>query len=125
MLDELHNRNNNIFMHFRTNRTFVASRHFRRQFQTIPYYSLLYDVAINQKKASILKNRMTICLILFWRVHVTCIGNDCVNNPFLIEMMFILKAINFVLKGSFDERNLAASVVISYEIYETRQRLVS
>ena len=47
-----------------------------------------------------------------------------VNNAFLIEIMIILKAIKSHLKGSYDKQNLTR-VVISYEIYETRRRLVS
>ena len=42
----------------------------------------------------------------------------------LIEIMYILKAIKSHLKGSYDTQKLML-VVISYEIYETRRRLVS
>ena len=52
------------------------------------------------------------------------IGNVHVNNAFLIETMIILKAIKSHFKGSYDKKNLTV-VVISYKIYETRQRLVS
>ena len=52
------------------------------------------------------------------------IDNVCVNKAFLIEIMIILKAMKFHLKGSYDKQNLT-QVVISYEIYETRQRLIS
>ena len=47
-----------------------------------------------------------------------------VNNGFLKEIMFILKAINPHFKGSNDKQNLTL-VVISYEIYEIYRRLVS
>ena len=42
---------------------------------------------------------------------------------FLLEILSILKAINLFLE-SYDKKNLTL-MVISYEIYETRQRLVS
>ena len=37
---------------------------------------------------------------------------------FLIEIMFILKAIKYHFKGSYDKQNLTL-VDISYEVYET------
>ena len=40
------------------------------------------------------------------------------------DTMFVLKAIKSNFKGSYDKQNLTR-VVISYEIYETRQSLVS
>ena len=43
---------------------------------------------------------------------------------FLIEVMFILKAIKSHIKGSYDNQNLTL-VVISYEIHGTCQRLIS
>ena len=49
------------------------------------------------------------------KVHVTV--------RFLFEIMLILKAIKSNFKGSYNKQNLTL-VVISYEIYETRQRLV-
>ena len=52
------------------------------------------------------------------------IDNVRVNNAFLIEIMFNLKAIKSHFKGSYDKQNLTL-VVISSEIYETRRRLVS
>ena len=42
---------------------------------------------------------------------------------FHIEIIFILKAIKSHFKGSYDKQNFTL-VVISYEIYETCQRLV-
>ena len=47
------------------------------------------------------------------------INNVSVNNAF-----FTLKGIKSHLKGSYDKQNFTL-VVISYEIYETRRRLVS
>ena len=41
---------------------------------------------------------------------------------FLIGIMFILKAIKFNFIGSYDKQNLTL-MVISYEIFETSQRL--
>ena len=43
---------------------------------------------------------------------------------FVIEILLILKAIKSHFKGLYHKQNLT-HVVISYEIYETRQRLVS
>ena len=43
---------------------------------------------------------------------------------FSVEIMSTLKMIKSSLKWSYDKQNLTL-VVISYEIYETRQRLVS
>ena len=52
------------------------------------------------------------------------IDNVRVNNAFLIEIIFILKAIKSHFRRSYDKQNLTF-VVISYEIYESRRRLVS
>ena len=52
------------------------------------------------------------------------IDKVCVNNTFPIEIIIILKAIKFYFKGLYDKQDLTL-VVISYEIYETCQRLVS
>ena len=41
--------------------------------------------------------------------------NFCVNNDFLIEIMFVSKAINSHFKGSYDKLNFTL-VAISYEI---------
>ena len=49
--------------------------------------------------------------------------NVRVNNVCLIEIMFILSAIKSHFKGSYDKHNLTL-VVVSYEIYETRQKAV-
>ena len=47
-----------------------------------------------------------------------------VNNAFLIEIMIILMGIKSHFKRFYDKQNLSL-MVISYEIYETHQRLVS
>ena len=52
------------------------------------------------------------------------IDNVRVNIVFLIEIMIILNAIKSHFKGSADKRNLTL-VAMSYEIYESRRRLVS
>ena len=44
--------------------------------------------------------------------------------PFLSEIMFFLKAIKSNVEGSHDNQN-PMLMVISYEIYETRQRLIN
>ena len=49
------------------------------------------------------------------------IYNVLVNNT---ELTLILKSIKSHFKGSYDKQNLTLEV-ISYENYETRQRLVS
>ena len=52
------------------------------------------------------------------------IDNVRINNPFPTEIIIILKAIKSHFKGSYHKQNLTL-VVISYEVYETRRRLVS
>ena len=52
------------------------------------------------------------------------LDNVRVNSRFLVEMMFILKAIKSNFKRPYDKESLTL-VVNSYEIYETRRRLVS
>ena len=52
------------------------------------------------------------------------IDNVRVNSASLIEIMLHLKAIKSHLKESYDKQDLTL-VVILYEIYETRRRLVS
>ena len=44
--------------------------------------------------------------------------------PFLSEIMFFLKAIKSNVEGSYGNPN-PMLMVISYEIYETRQRLIN
>ena len=67
------------------------------------------------------KNRMIV--ITLWRVDVKSLTTSASTMRFLIEVLPILKAIKSHFKGSYDKQNLTL-VVISYEIYETRQRLV-
>ena len=72
-------------------------------------FLLSYDVAVIQWITSCHENRMTTRVITLWRVHVTSLTTS------VSTILFILKVIKSRLKGH----------VISYEIYETRQRLVS
>ena len=72
---------------------------------------------------------MTTHVIILWREHVTSLTTSVsvmsvMSFLIVIGIMFILKAIKFHFKGSYDQKNFT-SVVISYEIYETRRRLVS
>ena len=67
---------------------------------------------------------MTTPVITLWRVHVTSLTTWVSAMHFRIEIMFILNAIKSYFKGSSDKQNLTL-VVISYKIYETRQKLVS
>ena len=68
---------------------------------------------------------MTKRVIKLWRVYVTSLTTFMSAMHFLIEIMFILKAIKSHFKGSYDKQNLTL-VVILYEIQcETRRRLVS
>ena len=59
-----------------------------------------------------------------WLLARTRHDATCDNDMFSIEMMSIFKAIKYHLKQSYDKQNLTL-VVISYEIYETHQRLIS
>ena len=81
---------------------------------------LSYDVAVIQWITSCHKNRV----VTLWCVDVTSLTTSVPTMRFLIEIMFILKAIKSTFKGQYDKQNLTL-VVISYEIYETHQRLVS
>ena len=58
------------------------------------------------------------------RVHVTSLITSVSTMHFLIEIKLIFKAMKSSFQGSYDKRNLTL-VVISYEIDETRRRLVS
>ena len=62
-------------------------------------------------------------VITLWRVHVTSLTASMSAVHFCIEIMFILKVTKSHFKGSYDKQNLTL-VVILYEIYEIRQRLV-
>ena len=85
---------------------------------------LSYDVAVIQWIMSCHKNRMTTRVITLWRVDVKSLTTSVSTMHFLIKILSILKAIKYTFKGSSDKQNLTL-VVISYEIYETRHRLVS
>ena len=85
---------------------------------------LSYDVAVIQWITSCYKNRMTTRVITLWRVDVTSLTTCTSTMRFLLEILTILKAIKSDFEGSYDKQNLTL-VVISYEIYETRRRLVS
>ena len=60
-------------------------------------------------------------VITLWRVDVT---TSMSAMRFLAEIMLMLWAITSLLSGSYDKKNLTLEV-ISYEIYETRHRLIS
>ena len=68
--------------------------------------------------------RMTTRVITLWRVDVTSLTTSLSTVRFLLEILCILKAIKSDFIGPYDKQNLTL-VVISYEIYETRRRLVS
>ena len=70
------------------------------------------------------KNRMTTHILTLWLVDVTSLTRSVSTMRFLTEIMLILKVIKFHLKEPYDKQNLTL-VVILYEIYETRRRLVS
>ena len=88
------------------------------------YASLSYDVAVIQWITSCHKNHMTTHVIILWCEHVMSLTTSVSTVRFRIELMFILKAIKSHFKGSYNKQN-RTFVVISYEIYETHQRLVS
>ena len=86
--------------------------------------NLSYDGAVIQWIASCHKNPMTSRVITLLRIHVTSLTTSESTMHLRIEIMFILKATKSHFKGSCDKQNIAL-VVISFDIYETRQRLVS
>ena len=86
--------------------------------------TLSHDVAVIQWITSCHKNRMTTRVITLWRVNVTSLTTSVSTIRFVAEIVFVLKAIKSHFRGSYDKQNLTL-VVISYEIYETRRRLVS
>ena len=59
---------------------------------------------------------MTTRVITLWRVHVTSLTMFVSTMHFLIEIKFILKAINSDFEGLYDNQALTL-VVISYAIY--------
>ena len=85
---------------------------------------LSYDVAVNQWMTLCHKNCMTTRVITLWHVCVKSLTMSVSTARFHIELIFILKAVKSCFKGSYDKQNFKL-VVISDEIYETRQRLVS
>ena len=87
------------------------------------YLILSYDVAVIQW-IMWLKNRMTTFNNTVLRVYVTSLTTSVLAMGFLLEILFILKAIKSHFKGSYDNQNLTL-VVMSNEIYETRQSAVS
>ena len=86
--------------------------------------NLSHDVAVIQWITSCHKNRMTTRVITLWRTDVNSLTTSMSAMCFLLEDLSILKAIKFTFRESYDKQNLTL-VVISYEIYETRRRLVS
>ena len=67
---------------------------------------------------------MTARVITLCRGCVTSLTTPVATMRFPLEILIILKAIKSNFKDSYDKQNLTL-VVISYEIYETRQRRVS
>ena len=76
------------------------------------------DVAVIQWITSCHENRMTIGVITPWHEYETSLRMSVSAMHFLIEIMFILKAIKFHIKRSYDKQNFTL-VFILYEIYET------
>ena len=88
------------------------------------YLYLSYDVAVIQWITSCHKNHMTTRVIALWRVDVMSLTTSVSTMRFLIEIKFALNAIKSPCQASYDKQNLTLEV-ISYEIYETRRKLVS
>ena len=63
---------------------------------------------------------MTTRVITLWRVHVTSLTTSVSTIRYLAEIMFIFEGDKVPFEVSYDKQNLTL-VVISYEIYETRQ----
>ena len=70
------------------------------------------------------KNHMTTGVITLWHMHVNVIDNVGINNEFSYWNNVHFEGDKIPFKGAFEIQNLTR-VVISYEIYETRRRLVS
>ena len=85
---------------------------------------LSYYFAVIQWITSFHNNRMATRAITLWRVHVTSLTTTVSTMRFLIETMFILKAIKSHYEGSYDKQNLTLAVIL-YEIHETQGRPVS
>ena len=92
--------------------------------------NLSYETAVIQLLTSFQwltschKNCLTTRIITLWCEPVTSLTASMSTTHFLNEIMFILNVIKSHFKGSYDKQNLTL-VVVSYEIYETCQRLVS
>ena len=67
---------------------------------------LSYDAAVIQWIMSCHKYRMTTRIITLWGERVTSLITSLSTMRFHIELMFILKAINPVLKGQMTNRIL-------------------
>ena len=80
-------------------------------------------VAVSQWITSCHKNCITTRVITFWRIHITSFTTSVSTMHLLIEIMFILKAKKYHLKKTYNKQNFTL-VCISYDIYETRRRLV-
>ena len=81
------------------------------------FSSLPYDAVITLCH----QNSMTICVIIFSSIHVAPLTTTVSTILFLIDVL-TLKEIKSHLNGSYDKYNIIL-LDISYEIYETRQRL--
>ena len=85
---------------------------------------LSHDIAGIQWITPCHKNRLTTHVITLWATQVTSLTTSVPTMCFLIEIMFILKAIKSHFKGPYDKQNLTLMIAL-YEIFETRQRIVS
>ena len=85
---------------------------------------LSYEVAVIQWIMSCNKNHMTTRVITLWRVDVTSLTTSVSIMRFLLEILSSLKALKSNFKGSNNKQNLTLMVIL-YEIYQTRRRLVS
>ena len=81
-----------------------------------PQIPSIYDIAVVTWITSCHKNRMAIRIITLWRVHVTSVATSASTVRFLIDIMFIFKAIISHFKGSYDKQNLTR-MVVAYGIY--------
>ena len=57
------------------------------------------------------KNRMITRVITLWRVHVTSLTTSVSTVSFLLKILFIMKAIEFIFKDSYDKQNLTLVVI--------------
>ena len=100
------------------------SQQFYTEHRKIKKRYLSYDVAVIEWITSCHKNRMTTHIIILWQVHVASLTMSMSAMHFLLYIKFVLNAIKSNFKWSYDKQNLTL-VVVSNEIYDTRQRLVS